>query len=380
MPVVRTPARPRPRPRSRARRRCRSAWPRPWSPGRAPGRCRWLRSGSGAVLNSPTVPGGGHRVRAPGRCRRSVRWRGPGRGHQIEPPGDAGGPELASGPGRLSPGSNPRAVAAIRTSARSRPRPWSRTRRCKRERAQAEPAVRLAIDASPHGPGRGHQVEPPGRCGGGGPELASGPGRGHQVRAPRAMPAVRTSARGQPRPWSRTRRRLRAAVTGFEPLRAVAAVRTSAAPAVRLAIDGGPHSPGRRSPGRAPGRCRWSRSGSGAILNSPTVPGGGHLVRPRAMPAIRTPARSRPAVRLTIDADPHGPGRRSPGRAPPGGAGGLELASGPGRGHQVRAPRAMPTVTRSTWTVPALRPGRALFEVPGDPGRALSRMVPSSPL
>ena len=206
--------------------------------GSSPGRCQRSRSGSGAALNSPPAPGGGHRGRAPG---------------------DAGDPHVGAVPAAAmvpssppAPGGGhrvrPRAMPAIRTSA--------------------APAVRLAIDAGPHGPGRGHRVRP------------------------RATPAIRTSARPRPRPRSRARRRCRsvrprAVATRFDPgrsrrfarrrdpgrghrvrPRAMPAIRTSAAPAVRLAIDAGPHGSGR-----------------------------GHRVRPRATPAIRTSARSRPRPR-----------------------------------------------------------------------------------
>ena len=313
-------------------------------------------------------------------------------------------------PVRTVPGvltrSSPRAMPVVAV----RPRPWSRARRWLRAavtgfepratpavRTSAAPGVRLDIDAGPHGPGRGHRVEPPGDAGGRGPAAVivpsspTVPGGGHQVRAPgrrqrsarrrgpgrahqveppgdasgphvgavpgvltrsspRAMPVVAV----RPRPWSRARRCKRARA------QAVPAVRTSAAPAVRLAIDPSPHGPGPWSPGSSlPGRCRRSARRRGAGRSR------GHRVRPRAMPAIRTPARSRPrpwsrarrckraraqavpavrtsaapAVRLAIDPGPHGPGPWSPGRAPPGGGGGPELASDPGRGHQVRAPR-----------------------------------------
>ena len=188
-------------------------------------------------------------------------------------PGDAGGPHVGR-PGREARhryrSARPRAVVTRSspsgrwrrsgTRQRSRPRPWSRVRQRSRPwppgstpgdagdpHAGAIPAVRLAIDAGPHGPGRGHQVRPPG--GAGGPELADGPG------------------------W-------------------------------------------RRSPGRAPGRCRRSRSGSGTALNSPTMP-------------VRTARAGCHRVE------------------PPGGGGGPELASGPGRGHLVRAPRAMLAIRTS---------------------------------
>ena len=75
------------------------------------------------------------------------------------------------------------------------------------------------------------------------------------------MPAIRTSARSRPRPWSRARRRLRAAVTGLDPGRCWRSAR-------------------RRDPGReARRRCRSARPGPAVTRSSP-----------RAMPAIRTPA------------------------------------------------------------------------------------------
>ena len=131
---------------------------------------------------------------------------------------------------RRSPGSSPRAVAAVRTSA--------------------APAVRFAIDADPHGPGRGHLVRAPGDADGPHagavpaaamvPSSPPAPGGDHRVR-PRAVPAVRTSARSRPRPWSRARRRSPAS----RPRATPTAPRSPTAP-------GGGHRV------RASGRCRRS--------------------------------------------------------------------------------------------------------------------------
>ena len=265
-----------------------------------------------AIRDSPAVPAVVTRS-SPRRCRRSARRRGPGRGHRVRP----------------------RAMPAIRTPA--------------------APAVRLAIDTGPHGPGPWSPGRAPPR-GGGGPHVGrSGREARHRYRFARPRAVVTRSSppgdAGGPHtgairnsPAGGGDRRGPGRGHLVRP-RATPAIRTPAAPAVRLAIDTGPHGPGRGHRVRAPGRCRWSACRRG--------PGRGHLVRPRATLAVRTSAA--PAVRLAIDTGPHGPGRWSPGRAPPGGGGGPELASGPGRGrgpefandpgrgHQVR-PRAMPAI------------------------------------
>ena len=202
----------------------------------------------------------------------------------FEPPGDAGGPHVGALPGVLT-GSSPWATLAVRTSARSRPRPRSRARRrCRSVRPRAR------SPGSTPGGGDGPHVGRPGRCRwsgcrrgpelAGGPEFADSPGRRSPCRAPGRR---RRSAR----------RRGPGRAHQVEPLRAVAAVRNSpAVPAVATRFE--PPGRWRRSPGRAPGRCRWSGCRRG--------PGRAHRVEPL------------------------------------GGGGGPELASGPGRGHQVRAP------------------------------------------
>ena len=170
------------------------------------------------------------------------------------------------------------------------------------------------VPSSPPAPGGGHRVRAPGDAGD--PHVGR-PGREarHRCRSarsrpwspgssPRAMPTVRTPARSRPRPRSRARRRLRAASTGFEP-RAMPAIRTSAAPAVRLDIDTGPHGPGR-----------------GHQVEPQGDAGGPHV---GAIPGVVTwfdPGRCRRSARRRDPARGQGPelaagsGRRSPGSTP----------------------------------------------------------------
>ena len=234
------------------------------APGDADGPHAGAVPAAAMVPSSPPAPGGDYRVR-PRRCRRSARRRDPARGQD---------PELAAGSGRRSPGSSP---GRRRWSGRRRGPGREARHRCRSARSRP-----WSPGSTPGDAGDPHVGAVPGVLTGSSPwamatiRTPAAPGREarHRCRSARprpwspgsspAMPAIRTSARSRPRPWSRARRRLRAAVTGFEP-RATPTIRTSAAPGVRLAIDAGPHGPGPWSPGRA-----------------------------RAMPTVRTPARSRP--------------------------------------------------------------------------------------
>ena len=200
--------------------------------------------------------------------------------------------------------------------------------------------------------------------------------------SPRAMPVVAV----RPRPWSRARRWLRAAVTWFDPGRCRrSARRRDPARGQRPELAAGS---GRRSPGSTPGDADGPHAGAippaANVPSSPPAPGGGHLVRPRAMPAIRTSAA--PGVRLAIDAGPHGPGRghrvEPPGavtwfdpgrcrRSRSGSGAALNSPPAPGGGHRVRAPGdadgpdggAVPAVVTwfdpGRWRRSARRPPRA---------------------
>ena len=188
--------------------------------------CRWSRSGSGAVpgvltRSSPRAmpvvavrPRPWSRARRwlraavtwfdPGRCRRSARRRDPARGQR---------PELAAGSGRRSPGSTPGDADDPHVG-----RPGREARhRCRSAWPRAV-VTRSSPSGRPWSPG-----STPGDAGG--PHVGR-PGREarHRCRSarpwpwspgssPRAMPVVAV----RPRPWSRARRRLRAASTGFDP-------------------------------------------------------------------------------------------------------------------------------------------------------------------
>ena len=157
----------------------------------------------------------------------------------FEPPGDAGNPHVGAVPATAAVPSSPAAPSSPTVPGGGHlvraPRRWWRS-----------------PGSSPPGGGDDHRVEPPGDAGGHGPA----PARSRARRRPRAAvtrfePPGDAGGHGLAPARSRARRRCRSArpgpaVTGFEPLRVVAAVRSSPA------VPGGCHQV--RTPGR------WRRS------------------------------------------------------------------------------------------------------------------------